>query len=353
MTQETQIMTVDRQSAVLMELIERGVSDPQFSVEKLSQLLDVKERWEREEARKAFVAALSRFKQNPPTIIKDQTVSHRGGTYSYAGLGQVVAEVTAALAIHGFSHAWELDQSGPSITVTCVLTHELGHSERVALSGPADDTGSKNQIQQVGSTVTYLQRYTLMSITGLAASDMDDDGVGAGSRLERPQSPSNRAPAPQGILCLIHKKTFGSHPTERNRLVHPMDGGGWCYQDQLNQQPPVNTNTGEIIDHRPASDDGNLSDPGPVDGLTHDQGVALKYEAQINAGVDGGHEINQTIYETIMKGLDADFLELELRLFGGGAAFWVEADGMDRTWEQACRMVLAEYLPVSDEDLPF
>src|SRR5690606_35194749 len=61
-------------------------------------------------------------------------------------------------------------------SVTCVITHELGHSERTTLSAAPDESGGKNSIQAVGSTVTYLQRYTLMAATGLAAKDMDDDG---------------------------------------------------------------------------------------------------------------------------------------------------------------------------------
>src|SRR5690606_5500273 len=38
-----------------------------------------------------------------------------------------------------------------------------------------DSSGSKNAIQAIGSTLTYLQRYTLIQALGLAASD-DDDG---------------------------------------------------------------------------------------------------------------------------------------------------------------------------------
>lgn len=44
---------------------------------------------------------------------------------------------------------------------------------------PVDTSGSKNAIQAIGSTVTYLQRYTLLSGCGLAAASTDDDGRGA------------------------------------------------------------------------------------------------------------------------------------------------------------------------------
>jgi hypothetical protein len=44
------------------------------------------------------------------------------------------------------------------------------------MSAPDDQSGGKNAIQARGSTVTYLQRYTLLSAFGLVAADEDDDG---------------------------------------------------------------------------------------------------------------------------------------------------------------------------------
>ena len=67
------------------------------------------------------------------------------------------------------------------MSVTCTLTHEQGHSESVTLSAPFDTSGSKNAIQAIGSTITYLERYTLLAITGLSASDMEDDGAKGGA----------------------------------------------------------------------------------------------------------------------------------------------------------------------------
>ena len=49
----------------MMSLIQRAATDQSFSVEKLEHLLSVKERWDAEEARKAFVAALADFKAQP------------------------------------------------------------------------------------------------------------------------------------------------------------------------------------------------------------------------------------------------------------------------------------------------
>ena len=58
----------------------------------------------------------------------------------------------------------------------------MGHSESTVLEAAPDSSGKKNAIQQVASTVTYLQRYTLLAACGLATKDMeDDDCAGAGN----------------------------------------------------------------------------------------------------------------------------------------------------------------------------
>lgn len=149
----------------------------------LERLMDLSERWEANNARKAFVAAMAAFKADPPTMIKNKKANFGQGkaAYTFAGLDQIAAVIGAALAKHGLSAQWRTDQAEGRVRVTCTLRHELGHSEETSLEAPADSSGSKNPIQAVGSTITYLSKYTLLSITGLAASDQDDDGAAAGN----------------------------------------------------------------------------------------------------------------------------------------------------------------------------
>ena len=191
----------------LMALIQRAATDQGFSVEKLEKLLDVKERWDAEEARKAYVAALACFKRAAPTLVKDKAVSFADTNYTHATLGQVASTVAAALADHGMSHGWSVDQHigrhdgqhNDGVTVTCTLTHERGHRESVSMTAPPDDSGKKNAIQRIGSTVTYLERYTLLAITGLAAHEQDDDGAAADGRRNaerRRSAPNRQAPKP-------------------------------------------------------------------------------------------------------------------------------------------------------------
>jgi len=102
--------------------------------------------------------------------------------YSHSTLGYISETVIPLLSMHGLSHSWEIHQEAKDITVTCKVAHILGHSASVSMTSPPDDSGSKNKIQQVASTVTYLQRYTLLSALGLATDETDDDGRGAGAK---------------------------------------------------------------------------------------------------------------------------------------------------------------------------
>lgn len=162
--------------AMLNAAIERGVD-----TDTLGKLMDLQARWEADEARKAYTRAMTAFKAEGLSVTKDKQVSFSGTSYTHASLANVVNVVAGALSRHGLSHQWQTSQADGMVVVRCTITHERGHSESVTLSAEPDDSGKKNRIQQIGSTVTYLQRYTLMAITGLAAKDMDDDGAAYGN----------------------------------------------------------------------------------------------------------------------------------------------------------------------------
>lgn len=164
-----------------VELIRIAVSQ-NADIDKLKQLMDLQERFEKNEARKAFVSAMNKFKANPPTITKNKAVAFGNTNYRHATLDHVCDVVTKGLSDVGITHAWKVRQDKEFITVICTLTHEMGHREETEMSGVPDNSGSKNAIQAVGSTVTYLQRYTLLSACGLAAQN-DTDGQTSGKPI--------------------------------------------------------------------------------------------------------------------------------------------------------------------------
>lgn len=155
--------------------IEKGAD-----LEKLEKLMDLQIKWEENQAKKAYYQAMADFKANPPAIEKDKHVKYqtsKGTTeYDHASLGNVTQQISAALGEHGLSAAWKTTQNAQKITVTCRISHSLGYGEETSLEASHDDSGGKNAIQSLGSTITYLERYTLLALTGLATQDQDDDG---------------------------------------------------------------------------------------------------------------------------------------------------------------------------------
>jgi len=127
-----------------------------------------------EQARQKFDASMSAAKSEITPIIKTAT-GHNNK--KYADFASIAKAVDPIISRHGLSYRFRTRQDD-RIHVTCVLAHEAGHAEETTLAGPADATGNKNAIQAIGSTLTYLQRYTLIQALGLAASE-DDDGRSA------------------------------------------------------------------------------------------------------------------------------------------------------------------------------
>jgi len=155
--------------ATLLQIaVEQGAD-----IDKLTKLMDLQERYEAKEAKKAYIASMSAFRAECPTIAKTREAHNS----KYAGLAETIDQIKPLLASNGLSHAWKTDQDNGQVSVTCCVTHDQGHQECTTLTAGLDTSGSKNSIQSLGSTISYLERYTLYAVLGLASGDMDNDGA--------------------------------------------------------------------------------------------------------------------------------------------------------------------------------
>lgn len=165
------------ESAAILSLIERMATNPEISPERVERFIAMHDGMEAKRAKLAFSNAIAQAKAKiSETPIVKNAVGHNNKAYAdFSAYAKVVDPV---LASFGLTYRFRTVQSD-RISVTCILTGH-GHEEENTLSGPADASGSKNAIQAIGSTLTYLQRYTLVQSLGLAAST-DDDGKAAGA----------------------------------------------------------------------------------------------------------------------------------------------------------------------------
>jgi hypothetical protein len=160
-----------------MSMIERAIISG-TTPEMLEKLLSLQERWEANQARKDFISAMALAKAKFGPILKKH--SGYADRYKHETLPDIADAVDGPLFEYGFSYDWETEDVGEGrIRVTCVVTHEAGHSKRNSLSGHPDETAdakaNMNGFQRMGGAVTYLQRYTLKAALGVAA-EKDTDG---------------------------------------------------------------------------------------------------------------------------------------------------------------------------------
>ncbi len=169
-----------------MDMVGRAVASG-ASIEVVEKLMALHERWEANQGRKAFDEAMAAAKAEIPVIFKSREVdftSTKGRThYRYEDLAEIAKTINPILGKHGLSYRFRTTSpANEPVTVTCIVSHRQGYSEENTLSAGRDESGNKNSIQAIGSTLTYLQRMTLKAALGLAASS-DDDGAASSSAM--------------------------------------------------------------------------------------------------------------------------------------------------------------------------
>jgi hypothetical protein len=186
---QTTVRPPDHETALAPQGAPQGVSndflvklakDPNITPEKLAQFIAIRNHEEDRQAKRTYNEAMAHFAADAPTITKDKH-NKQYDSY-YASIEALVTPTAPVLSKHGFSHRWEYPEGKEGqIGVSCILTHQDGHSERVTRFAPPDTSGAKNPIQQIKSTTTYLQIITFQAVTGLVAyGHLNDDGNAAG-----------------------------------------------------------------------------------------------------------------------------------------------------------------------------
>lgn len=162
-------------------MLVRMAAERGASMEELDRYIAMTERYDAIERAKAFTQAKVALMAEGVTLTKDQRNEDFGN--AYISLGKLVSTMAPLLSKNGLTADWKIDQSeGTHITVTCVLSHVFGHTDRVALTVPRDADDRKNELQAIKSSLTYARSMTYEAVCGLAATDAsaDDDGNGAG-----------------------------------------------------------------------------------------------------------------------------------------------------------------------------
>ena len=159
--------TISTPATLLQTAVEQNAD-----LDKLERLMDLQDRWNDDQAKKAYSEALAKFQSELGPIAKTKQAHN----CKYADLDDIAQAIRPILEQCGLSYTFSQEQDQSGLKMTCTVRHISGHSESNSLSAPNDASGGKNQIQAIASTVTYLRRYTLTGALGITTGDEDTDG---------------------------------------------------------------------------------------------------------------------------------------------------------------------------------
>jgi len=129
-----------------------------------------------------LAAALSAFQGEitNPAFSRTVTVSGAKGSYkfSYAELSEILKLVRPLLSKHGLSLVQSTSGDGVSVTVTTTLLHKSGQYLESAVP-----CGRPEKMQELGSAISYLRRYSITGILGIAGEEDDDANSADGNTI--------------------------------------------------------------------------------------------------------------------------------------------------------------------------
>jgi hypothetical protein len=169
-------------------LVSAALNSGGLTPETIRELLTLQKAWEADEARKAFTRDLTMAKGELPSVIPTDRQNDRLRC-RYTTLAKLLDVVTVVLARHGFSIGGGVEHRDDMLHVTTTLTHRQGHQERITLPCKPEGIHTRDgkavlsPEQTLGKTITYLRRYGLATILGIASGDMPDADDQSSARI--------------------------------------------------------------------------------------------------------------------------------------------------------------------------
>lgn len=149
----------------------------------------------RSESINELAAALAKAQAEiePPKKTRTATVEHKNGTgrhsYDYSDLADLIAAIRGPFSKHGLAFTQVVQEVERDTVLVTLLIHTSGQwlESRVLL--PQGGTP-----QAFGSALTYMRRYCLGPLAGVASEDDDDAGSAEASGSIRPSPKPSASP---------------------------------------------------------------------------------------------------------------------------------------------------------------
>lgn len=163
-----------------MEAMITHALDKGASIKVMERMFAMRNEFMAQQAKAAYIQALSDFQSEVPTIKKTKKVLNKDGRtvrYQFAPLDSITDQIKKPLKEYNLSYRWETKQDKTGVRAIAIVTHIMGHSESSEFEVPIDTEGYMTQPQKFASALTFAKRYSLCNALGLSTGDEDTDAT--------------------------------------------------------------------------------------------------------------------------------------------------------------------------------
>jgi len=170
-----------QQNVTPMQLMQLAI-EKEGSIDVIERLAKLQMQFTDRDDKIAFRGAMTKFKEELPRIIRSRPIVDKEGKekYKVVALEDVADPVMKALVKLGITYRYKTaDLPDGRIRVTCILGMQgtAYEEEGATLAAPPDTAGGKDPLKAVGSTVSYLEKYTLLASVGMHVYGADPEAV--------------------------------------------------------------------------------------------------------------------------------------------------------------------------------
>lgn len=167
-----------------LAVIEKVSMTPNLNPEIIHRMLDAQQRVLDRQAEQEFNQALNDLQSKLQAVPKNgliDFVDKKGNERKtpFAKFEDMMKVLKPLMIANGFTVSFTSEPIEGGMLVTGTLTHKGGHCIKSAMRLPLDVSGSKNNLQGAGSTISYGRRYILDMLFNIVREGEDTDGYGA------------------------------------------------------------------------------------------------------------------------------------------------------------------------------
>lgn len=177
------VAPVEQRTAPRSEMVaflERAVKDPSIDVSKLKALIEIQVDIEDRRKEAEFQTAMVTISNAIPQVGKNGRVDLKDkGSYSFARWPDMDRVLRPLMAENGIRLSFTTQQrEGGGGIVIATATHNNGKSTSAEVPLPLDSGPGRNNLQAMGSTISYGKRYGAEMLFNIVRVDADDDDDG-------------------------------------------------------------------------------------------------------------------------------------------------------------------------------